>query len=259
VVGDWSRYVSARRYPPRRFLPAALAAVAVSYIIPLGIGALVATAFAQPQASFPENLVRSAPAWYAVVLVPMALFGGLGWSGSNLYSAGLDLGAIAPRLTRARAAVIMSAASLALVLAGSLAWDASNTFSALSLIFLAASAPWAAVIGVGYLRCRGQYLQDDLQVFNRGERGGAYWYTRGWNPAAVAAWAAGCAFGLLCVQTTVFTGPLAGIAGGVDISAAGSFGIAAVLCPALEVLPRLARRPRGRLHPAGRPAGLPGR
>jgi purine-cytosine permease-like protein len=229
MLGDWTRYIPARRYPPARLLPVALAAIAVSYIVPMAIGALVTTAFRNPYAPFPQSLVASAPGWYAAVLVPMALLGGLVFTGSNLYSTGLDLSAIAARLTRARATTIMSVLCLGLVLAGTLAWRPSASLTAVTLLLLAVTGPWAAVIGVGYLRCRGAYLEDALQVFNQRRRGGAYWFARGWHPAAVAAWAAGAVFGLLSVQTTLYSGPLAGIAGGVDVSFAGSFLLAAAV------------------------------
>ena len=158
IVGDWTRYIPADRYPPRRFLPVAYLALIISYIIPMGIGALVATAFAYPLKAFPSNVVAGAPVWYAVLLVPMAIFGGLAWSGSNLYSSGLDLDALFARLGRLSATTIVSVASVALVLLGSIVWSAAASFSALSLILLAATAPWAAVIAVGYLRCRGHYV-----------------------------------------------------------------------------------------------------
>jgi purine-cytosine permease-like protein len=247
VVGDWSRYVSARRYPPSRFLPIALLAVVLSYVIPMGIGALVTTAFASPSAPFPQSLVTASPAWYAIVLIPMALLGNLGWSGSNIYSTGLDLEVIVPWVTRAKLTAVMSLLGIGVVLVGSLVWNASGTLSALSLILLAASAPWAAIIGVGYLRCRGQFSKADLQVFNRRETGGAYWYTGGWNLPAVVAWAVGCTFGILTVQTTswIYTGPLGGIAGGVDVSFVGSFVIAGALYLILErAAQRLGRMPK---------------
>ena len=238
IAGDWTRYIPSRLYPASRLLPVGLLAVVVGYIIPMGIGALVSTAFVNPAAPFPQSLVTAAPGWYAVVLVPMALFGGLGWSASNVYSSGLDLDAIVARLTRAQATTIVSVLGVGLVLAGSLAWNANDSLTAISLILVAASAPWAAVIGVGHLRCRGRYLADDLQVFNRRQRGGAYWYTGGWNPAAVIAWAAGCGFGLLTVQTTLYTGPFAHLAKGVDLSSVGSFLIAGSLYLALGRFPR---------------------
>lgn len=140
----------------------------------------------------------------------------------------------------------MSGVSLGLVLAGSIAWNAANALSTASAVLLAASAPWAAVIGVGWLLRRGQYDQHALQAFNlRTHLGvatrlaaGPYWYRGGWNPAAVAAWAAGCAWGALTVQTTLYTGPAAQIGGGPDVSFAGAFTIAAVLYLAAELAAR---------------------
>lgn len=253
MAGDWSRYVSDRRYPPSRFLPVALLAVLLSYVVPMGIGALVATAFARPDAPFPQSLVTGSPGWYAwVFILPMALVSNLGWTGLDIYSTGLDLEVIVPWITRARLTVVVGAVSLALVLAGSLVWDASGMLSALSLILLAASAPWAAIIGVGYLRCRGRYQKDDLQVFNRGQTGGRYGYTRGWNLPAVISWVAGCTFGVLTVQTTswIYAGPFRDVAGGVDVSFAGSFVIAAVLYLVLDELDQ--RRGQRAPQPAGR-------
>jgi purine-cytosine permease-like protein len=240
VPGDWTRYINGRAWSPGRVLAYALPAVVITYI-PLGVGALAATALPNPAAAFPQALTAAAPGWYAVILVPFALIGGLTWSGASAYSASLDLGSIFARLHRPAAAVVMSAAITGLVLAGSLVWDASDSISALSLILLAVSGPWAAVIGVGWLRRRGAYDQDALQAFNRRARlgeatrvvAGPYWYRAGWNPAAVIAWAAGSTWGLLTVQTTLYTGPGAAIAGGVDLSFAGSFIIAAALYAAL--------------------------
>ena len=79
--------------------------------------------------------------------------------------------------------------------------------------------------------------QADLQVFNRRERGGAYWYTGGWNIPALVSWAAGCIIGLLSVQTPLYMGPLADIAGGVDMSFLGSFVIAGTLYLILDMVP----------------------
>jgi purine-cytosine permease-like protein len=249
LVGDPARYVSASRYPPSRFLPLALLAVVVSYVVPMGIGALIATTFRHPETIIPANLAAASPGWFAWILIFMALLGNLGWSGWSVYSLGLDLKTILPRVTRARLTVVMSALTVAVVIAGSLVWDASNTLSTGSSIMLAISAPWAAIIGIGYLRCHGRYDKADLQVFNRREkRRGRYWYTGGWSLPAVAAWIAGCAFGVLTVQTTLYTGPFSNIASGPDVSFVGSFIIAGLLYVLLETAG--ARRTRRTARPA---------
>jgi purine-cytosine permease-like protein len=81
--------------------------------------------------------------------------------------------------------------------------------------------PWVAILAVSALRTK-SYDPTDLQAFAQGRHGGRYWFTAGWNLPAVAAWTVGAAFGLLAVNTTLYVGPLADIAGGVDLSTIGS-------------------------------------
>jgi purine-cytosine permease-like protein len=192
--------------------------------------------------------VSAGPGWYAWLLVPAALLGGLGFSASTVYSTGLDLASLRAGMNRTTATAVTGVASMALVLIGSIPWHASDSLAAVSLILLAASAPWAAVIGADYLRRRGQYNADDLQVWNRRETGGDYWYSTGWHLPAVAAWAAGTAWGLMTAQTPLYTGPGAGVAGGVDVSL-GSFVIAGALYLAMTSAPF--RRGRASFHRPG--------
>ena len=91
------------------------------------------------------------------------------------------------------------------------------------------TAPWAVIVGIGYLRTGGEYHADDLQVFNRGLTGGRYWYHGGWSWQATVAWAVGSVVGLLMIQTQLFMGPLAGVAGGVDVSLIASCLVAGIL------------------------------
>jgi len=226
IMGDWTRYISPSRYPTSKLVPVAWLSAFIGLVVPAGIGTAVAATFADPYADFAQSLASASPNWYAIALLPLAFFGGLGLAAETVYSGGLDLDAIFPRLTRAMATVIMSVISVALVFLGSLVWNVSESIYSTSLMLTAMAAPWAAIVGIGYLRCRGRYLLDDLQVFNRGQRGGAYWFIDGWNWRAVIAWVAGSAFGILAINTTLYVGPLADIAGGVDVSFVGSFVIA---------------------------------
>jgi purine-cytosine permease-like protein len=190
------------------------------------------------------------------VLLVMASIGGLGFSAPTIYSTGLDLDAAAgPRLTRAAATWIMGAATIVLVLVGSLVWDASESLTAASLILLALTAPWAAIVGIGHIRCRGRYHDDDLQVFNRRERGvGIYWFTGGWNWRAVLAWAAGAAFGVATVTAPpLYTGPFANVAKGIDVSFFGAFLIAGISYIVLEAVADLRRSTGARPAPIQEP------
>lgn len=88
----------------------------------------------------------------------------LALAAEGVYSAGLDLDASVRRLSRPVATRLVSAAALVLVFAGALLWDAAASILAASLILLAVSAPWAAVVAVGFARCRGRYDVEALQV-----------------------------------------------------------------------------------------------
>jgi purine-cytosine permease-like protein len=52
----------------------------------------------------------------------------------------------------------------------------------------------------------------------------------------VVAWACGSLVGLLCSATTIYTGPLAGIAGGVDLSFVAGMVTAAVAYLAIRAV-----------------------
>ena len=153
-----------------------------------------------------------------MLLLPFAVFGGVGLVAQSLYSAGLDLEAVVVRVTRAQATTIIGVIGVVLVYLGLLAPTIQSAVTAAFIIFAELAAPWAVIVGIGFVLTRGHYDADDLQVFNRGLTGGRYWYSGGWSWQAALAWVVGSVVGLLMIQTQLFQGPLANIAGGVDIS-----------------------------------------
>ncbi len=228
ILGDWTRYISSDLHPARTLGWVGSAAIFVGFVVPAAVGAAVTTAFSDPFTPFPVGIALESPTWYAVLLLPFAIFGGVGLVAQSLYSAGLDLEALVVRLTRAQATVVVGVAGVVLVYLGLTAAVQASIAAAL-LVLAELSAPWAAIVGIGYLQSRGRYDADDLQVFNRRRTGGRYWYSGGWNARAVVAWAVGSVVGLLTIQTQLFMGPLAGIAGGVDISLLAGTLVAAAL------------------------------
>jgi purine-cytosine permease-like protein len=237
IVGDWTRYIRADRHPARALAPVAALALFLGFAVPAAIGAIVSTAFTDPVAPFPISLANESPLWYAVPLLPFAVLGGVGLVAQSLYSGGLDLDALVVRLTRGQATTIIAVVGVVLVYLGLLAPNVQGAIAAALLVLAELSAPWAVIVGIGFLRVRGRYHADDLQVFNRRETGGRYWYTGGWHRPATLAWAAGSVAGLLTIQTPLFSGPLSGVAAGVDISL-----LVAAVVAALVYLPFAGRR-----------------
>jgi purine-cytosine permease-like protein len=118
------------------------------------------------------------------------------------------------------------------------------------------TSPWMVIMTIGYFVRRGHYVPEDLQVFNRGQRGGAYWFARGVNWRSMGAWVAATAAGLSFANVPpLLRGPFRDAAGGIDISLIVTLLAAAVLyVAALFVFPE----PSYVFAPEG-PRGVPGR
>ncbi|MFC6237019.1 purine-cytosine permease family protein [Longivirga aurantiaca] len=216
-TGDWTRYISPRRHDPRRLVGAAFVGLFVGLIVPTLFGAFVSVVAFDPD-SFVAGLVNGVPSWLLLPVIAAAVVGSLGQGGMNLYSMGLDLDAILPRLTRTQATVTVAVVSTALVFLGRFVWSAETAVTTFVVVLTSLATPWAVITMIAFTRTRGRFDEPSLQVFNRRETGGAYWYTAGWNGAAVVAWLAGSVVGVLSNSTDVYAGPIADALGGVDAS-----------------------------------------
>ncbi|MFD5700557.1 cytosine permease [Streptomyces lasiicapitis] len=217
LLGDYTRYVSPVRHSPRRVLRATCVGLTAGLLVPQLFGTFTAYA-AGAALDYAEPLVSAAPAWYLIPLLVAASAGSVGNAGLMLYSMGLDLDAIVPRASRARATYVVAVVATLCVFVGHFAWEAQDAMTSFVLLLTAIGTPWAVITLMGFVRCRGVYDADALQVFNRRSRGGSYWYRGGWNPWATAAWTLGATVGLLAVSLPSSAGPLLALTGGVDCS-----------------------------------------
>ena len=89
---------------------------------------------------------------------------------------------------------------------------------------------------IGYVVRRGYYREQDLQVFNQGRTGGAYWFANGVNWRGIGAWVPAAVLGLLFANyPPLIEGPFRNAAGGIDLSLVVALGLAAVLYVGLLV------------------------
>lgn len=235
LTGDWTRYVSPERHSPRSVVGALFVGMFGGLLVPTLFGAFVAVVAFDPN-DFVAGLVKGSPGWLLVPIVATGVIGSLGQGGLNLYSMGLDLDAILPRLTRTQSTTIVAALATALVFLGTFVWSAEESVTTYVLVLTSLATPWAVVTMIGFVRTRGRLDEPSLQVFNRRERGGAYWFRGGWNVDAVLAWAGGSVLGVLSNSTTSFEGPIAGALGGLDVSVLTSALTAGLLYVALVTL-----------------------
>ncbi len=250
TIGDYTRRISAVRFSDRQITVALGVGMFIGVMMPSLFGAYTAMSFANPTDSYLDDLVTAAPAWYVLPIVVISVLGGLSQGVLCIYASGLDLEGLAPQLKRTQTTIITAAVAIVLLYVGVFVFDAVGSVTAMTVALNAVITPWVAVLAIGALRTRRVgYDPVDLQAFAHGRRGGRYWFTGGWNIPAVLAWAAGSLFGVLAVNTTLYVGPLADVAGGVDLSTIGSAAIAAVI----YVVAGLGLGHRGDQSPVGQP------
>jgi purine-cytosine permease-like protein len=217
-VNDWARYISPKRYSDRSILLATTAGGFFGLSLPLVFGAFTMVAINDPSADYVAGLVKISPTGYLVPLILLGLVGSLGQSTVCIYSNGLDFSSIFPIFKRTTATAILSAIGLLFIYLGTLVWDAESTVSAFVSLFGVLAAPWISISLVGHFSRRGYYNTDDLQVFNRRERGGVYWFTHGLNLRACGAWVLASTIGALLLNTSLYVGPFSDVANGIDLS-----------------------------------------
>jgi purine-cytosine permease-like protein len=228
TIGDYTRRISARRFSNRRICAALGLGMFVGVLLPSLFGAFTAMTFANPTDSYLDDLVAASPGWYVLPIVVISLLGGLSQGVLCVYASGLDLEGLAPRLKRTQTTIITATVAIALLYLGVFVFDAVESVTAMTVALNAVITPWVAILAIGALRTK-TYDPADLHAFAYGVRGGRYWFTGGWNMPAVAGWTVGAGFGLLAVNTTLYVGPLADIAGGVDVSTLGSAVLAGLI------------------------------
>ncbi|MGW4820157.1 cytosine permease [Streptomyces sp. NPDC004227] len=249
LLGDYTRYISPTRYSSRRVLHATWLGLILGLLVPQLFGTFTAYG-ARAALDYAGPLVDASPTWYLIPLLLSASAGSVGNAGLMLYSMGLDLDAILPRASRARATYTVAVVATACVFAGHFAWDAQSAMTSFVLLLTAIGTPWAVITLIGFARCRGVYDAEALQVFNRRSRGGVYWYRSGWNIQATVSWAVGAGVGLLAVSLPSYEGPLLSLTGGVDCSFLLSGAVGGLVY--LLLAPRA--QPTARLEAAKEPA-----
>ncbi|AUI50922.1 purine-cytosine permease family protein [Arthrobacter crystallopoietes] len=217
-ANGFTRYISRKRWNDRSVFLGMSLGVSLGVLIALIVGIYISTLFAADQMSFGDGVVSVVPSWFVLPLVLIALIGAFDQGGFALYGSGLDASSVIPALRRLPATVVLSVISLLLVFLGSFVWDAAVIVSGFVTIIAVFVLPWAAVGFTSFLFQKGRLWPLDLQVFEKGIRGGAYWYNRGWNWRSTAAYAAGVLVALLFVKSDVYNGVLADAFGGADLS-----------------------------------------
>jgi purine-cytosine permease-like protein len=245
-LGDWSRYIPARTSP--RSLLAATVGGQLLTLIPFLFGVATATLVAG-EADYVFELVQVSPLWYTIPLIVVAFLGGMSTGTTSLYGTGLDFSSVFPQFSRVQASLFIGALAFVFILVGRLLFDLVASVNAFIGAIVICTTPWMIIMTIGYVVRRAHYRPRDLQVFNRGETGGAYWFRAGLNWRGLLAWIPAAILGLLFANyPPIIEGPFRNVAGGVDVSLPVAIVTAAVVYLAALVIspePRYVFGPEG--------------
>ncbi|MCT4357529.1 cytosine permease [Streptomyces sp. Je 1-79] len=176
------------------------------------LGALAATAvdMTDPQTALEQIL----PGWFTPVFLLALVLGTISINALTAYSAGLALQAVGIRIRRSFSVIVDGAVASALTLYALLVSNFLDTVSnvlQLTVVLLGpAMALYATDIALRRNRYDGPALMDESPA-------SPFWYSGGVNRAGALALGAGVAAAALCVNT-LYTGPIAGALGGVDLA-----------------------------------------
>ena len=234
-LGDWSRYIP--RETSKLRIMAAVFGAQMATLIPFIFGLATATIVAVQAPQYVEQnnyvggLLSISPAWYFLPVCLLAVIGGMSTGTTSLYGTGLDMSSMFPRvLSRVRATVLIGVAAIAFIFIGRFVADLVQSVSTFAVLIVTCTTPWIVIMIIGLLDRRGFYDSHDLQVFTRGERGGRYWFSNGWNWRAMIAWIPSSVVGLCFVNLPgQFVGPFGESVGGIDISLPLTMGMACAL------------------------------
>ncbi|MBC7441220.1 MAG: cytosine permease [Ramlibacter sp.] len=245
-LGDWTRYIP-KNTPPRKLFLATFLGQLLT-LIPFLFGVATATIVAG-EADYVFALIQASPVWYALLLMVVAFIGGLSTGTTSLYGTGLDFSSVFPRFNRVQATIGIGVVAFFFILTGRIFFDLLGAVNAFVGAIIVMTTPWMVIMGIGYFVRRGHFSSRNLQVFNRGEIGGIYWFNAGVNWRGMVAWLGAAFIGLLFANyPPVIVGPFRDLGGGVDLSlVAAIIASAALYLGALWIFPE----PRHAFGPDG--------
>lgn len=228
AIGDWTRYMSPLKHSPRKIMAVTLLGGLFCMGGPILWGAYTASVLPDPTMEYVGGVIRQSPQWYVLGLFVLGLGSGVAQGVVNLYTTGLDMSSIVPRLNRVQATTVVAVMAFVVVVFGTLSGTIiDNLLTTLDLLNVPFMS-FVAIIAVGYWNHRGQYDHIALQAFANGEKGGRYWYSGGWNWRAMVAFGTATAVGLLGVSNALYVGPIAVAFDGVGLGALLAVAVAVV-------------------------------
>ncbi|MGE0776881.1 purine-cytosine permease family protein [Mycolicibacterium sp.] len=219
TAADYSRYLPASTGRLRTVAAVTLGG-GVPQALLMTLGAAIAIAL--PDAADPvAGLSTVFPAWLVVIYLVLVIVQMLSLNGVDLYSSGVTLQALGVRVSRWQAVlvdgVLCGIVGAMVVLSGSFYQFVSNFL----LFMIVWFAPWAGVFLADFVLRRGRYPRASGALLPS------------FSKAGVGAQLLGMIAAALCINTTIFVGPVAAALGGADTSVVAGLLVGALTYPVL--------------------------
>jgi purine-cytosine permease-like protein len=204
TAADYSRYLPADTSRVRIVAAVTLGA-GIPQTLLMALGAAIA--LGMPDAVDPvSGLSTVFPAWLVVIYLLLVIVQMVSLNGVDLYSSGVTLQALGVRISRWQAVavdgVLCGVVGAAVVLSGSF-YQFVSTFLLFMIVWF---APWAGVFVTDLVRRRGRYPRASEAAY------------QSFSWAGIVAQLFGMVAAALCINTTIFVGPVAAALGGADLS-----------------------------------------
>lgn len=252
-LGDWTRYLP-RSTSKLKLMMATVAAQWLT-LLPFLFGVITASIVARrapdylSRADYTGGLLYITPVYFLAPLLLLAVLSGMSTGTTSLYGTGLDFSSVFPRLSRPRATLLIGTLACGLIFLGRFYFSLFGSISTFVTLIIVTTTPWMVIMMIGYIVRRGFYIPDAMQIFNRGQTGGPYWFMGGWNVAGMSAWILSSIIALLTVNIPGhFVGWLGNLAGGLDVSLMFALVLPTLLYP---VCLKLFPEPRAIYGPEG--------
>lgn len=206
-----------------RYLPADTSATAVAMWTALGgfipsvvlggLGVLAGTVIDMNDAQ--TNLAQIVPSWFYPIFLLVIVIGSMANNVLTMYSSGLCLQAVGIPLRRSVTVLFDGLLGVALACYALFVSDFTSALSSILELTLILLGPTIAIYLADQWMRRNSY--DGTALSDVGTDGIA-WYTGGFNIAGFTAFFAGAVAAALCINNSVFVGPVATALGGADLS-----------------------------------------
>jgi nucleobase:cation symporter-1, NCS1 family len=209
---DYARYLPETTSPRATAAWTALGGFAPAVLLgSLGVLAGTAVDMTDPQAS----LAALVPGWFYPVFLLAIVVGSITNNVLTAYSSGLSLQAVGVKASRAFTVFFDGVVGVSLALYALFVSNFMDTVNSILELSVSLLGPSLAIYGADIIMRRNRY---DGQALHDESPSSPVWYRNGVNWCGVTAQILGTAVAVLCINTTIFVGPVASAMGGADLS-----------------------------------------